>query len=133
VKPKVRILLIDKDNDFLTAQKAALEDQGYAVLTATSGEDGWETLRAEMPDLIVMDVILESHDTGFVLTQRIKNDPLFRGIPILLASSVAAQMGQHFTREKDGFWMKADEYLEKPVESEVLLQKVAGLLSSTES
>jgi CheY-like chemotaxis protein len=132
VKPKRRILLIDSDNDFLVAHRQALEAHGYEVLTAPTGSQGLDTVRAEMPDLVALDVMLEEHDTGFRVAADIKNDPLFRRIPVLLVSSVALTTGYRFSSEDDGYWMKADGYIEKPVEPEVLVRKIDELLDHVE-
>ena len=128
MKPKAKVLLVDKEAEFLRAQKAALEDHGYQVFTATSGRYGLETVRSELPDLIVLDVMLEGHDTGFAFCARIRNDPLFKRIPILMVSSVAQATGYRFSQEEDGYWMKSDDYLDKPVEPELLLERMEKLL-----
>lgn len=131
VQPKRRILLIDADPEFLAAQQAALTARGYEVLTAPTGSAGLDTVRAEMPDLVALDVMLEEHDTGFRVAATIKNDPLFRRIPVLLVSSVAMATGYRFSSEDDGYWMKADGYLEKPVEPEALVRRIDALLDHT--
>ncbi len=128
MKSRPRILLIDTDPDFLAAHQPPLEARGYEVLTASTGAEGLDTVRAEMPDLVALDVMLEEHDTGFRVAADIKNDPLFRRIPVLLVSSVALATGYRFSDEEDGYWMKADGYVEKPVEPEVLARKIEELL-----
>jgi len=128
VKPRRRILLIDTDPEFLAALQGALAAHGYEVLTAPTGSEGLDTVRAEMPDLVALDVMLEEHDTGFRVAADIKNDPLFRRIPVLLVSSVALATGYRFSSEDDGYWMKADGYIEKPVEPEALVVKIEELL-----
>ncbi|MCK4302768.1 MAG: response regulator [Candidatus Eisenbacteria sp.] len=128
MKDQARILLIDRDDEFLSTLKTALEGRGYIVATAASGQDGLEVVRANMPDLIIMEVMLENHDTGFSVTHQLKIDPLFGKIPVLLVSAVAQATGYHFTQEEDGFWMKSDDYLERPIDTDTLLQRVEALL-----
>jgi CheY-like chemotaxis protein len=77
--------------------------------------------------------MLEAHDTGFSVAADIKNDPLFRRIPVLLVSSVALATGYRFSSEDDGYWMKADGYVEKPVEPEALIRKIDELLDHVEA
>ncbi|NTV80087.1 MAG: response regulator, partial [Candidatus Aminicenantes bacterium] len=57
-----KILLVDDDPDFLEMHKAVLLNHGYEVLTAMSGREGLERVRAEMPDLIILDLMMEKHD-----------------------------------------------------------------------
>ena len=129
---KRKILLVDDDLDFLEMHKAVLINHGYEVTTATSAQEGWEKVRAEMPDLIVLDLMMEEHDAGFSFAQRIKNDPLFKKTPILMVTAVADATGYKFSLEEDGYWMKTDEFLDKPVEPSALVDSVKKLLDQKE-
>jgi len=128
MKPKTTILLVDDDPDFLEIHKTILEKHNYKVLTATSAEEGLMRVRTDMPDLIVLDLIMEKHDAGFSFSKRVKTDPLFKKIPILMVTSVAEATGYRFSLEEDGYWMKVDDFIDKPVKPEVLLKKVSSLL-----
>jgi CheY-like chemotaxis protein len=129
---KGRILLVDDDLDFLEMHKAVLVNHGYEVMTATSAQEGLEKVRTEMPGLIVLDLMMEKHDAGFFFSKQIKSDPLFKKIPILMVTAVADVTGFRFSLEKDGYWMKTDEFLDKPVEPSVLIEKVEKLLGKKE-
>jgi two-component system alkaline phosphatase synthesis response regulator PhoP len=129
--PKAKILLVDDDLDFLEMHKAVLKNRGYDVLTATSGNEGLEKVRADMPDLIILDLMMEKHDSGFAFSKEIKNDPLFKNIPILMVTAVAEATGYRFSLEEDGYWMKTDDFIEKPVMPDVLIGKIEKLLAET--
>ena len=129
---KARILLVDDDLDFIEMHKAVLVNHGYEVISATSAQEGLERVRTEMPDLIVLDLMMEKHDAGFSFSRQIKSDPLFKKIPILMVTSVADATGYRFSMEKDGYWMKTDEFLDKPVEPSVLVDTVDKLLEKKE-
>ena len=128
MKANGKILLVDDDPDFLEMHKTVLESRGYEVFTATSAQEGLGRVRAEMPDLIVLDLMMEKHDAGFSFSKTIKTDPLFRKIPILMVTAVAEATGYRFSLEEDGYWMKTDDFLNKPVPPEVLLETVDKLL-----
>ena len=128
MKASGKILLVDDDPDFLEMHKTVLESRGYEVFTATSAQEGLGRVRAEMPDLIVLDLMMEKHDAGFSFSKTIKTDPLFRRIPILMVTSVAEATGYRFSFEEDGYWMKTDDFLDKPVPPDVLLDTVDKLL-----
>jgi CheY-like chemotaxis protein len=132
MKASGKILLVDDDPDFLEMHKAVLQNHGYDVLTATSGQEGLERVRTEIPDLIILDLMMEKHDAGFSFSKTVKTDPLFRKIPILMVTSVAEATGFRFSLEEDGYWMKTDDFLDKPVRPEVLLERVDKLLRKRE-
>jgi two-component system alkaline phosphatase synthesis response regulator PhoP len=125
---KGKILLVDDDPDFLEMHSAVLENHGYEVFTATSGREGLMRVRAEMPDAIILDLMMEKHDAGFLFSRKIKMDPLFKEIPILMVTSVAEATGARFSLEDDGYWMKTDDFLDKPVHPQVLLERLDALL-----
>lgn len=125
---KNKILLVDDDPDFIEMHKAVLQNHGFEVLTATNGKEGMERVRTDMPDLIILDLMMEKHDTGFSFSSTIKSDPLFKKIPILMVTSVAEATGYRFSFEEDGYWMKTDDFLDKPVMPDVLIDRVNSLL-----
>lgn len=128
MKASGKILLVDDDLDFLEMHRAVLHNHDYEVLTAMSGQEGLERVRAEMPDLIILDLMMEKHDAGFSFSKTLKTDPLFKKIPILMVTSVAEATGYRFSLEEDGYWMKTDDFLDKPVPPAVLLDRVGKLL-----
>ncbi len=127
---KTRILLVDDDVDFIALNKAALENDGFDVVTAFSGREGLDKVRFEQPDLVVLDLMMEKHDTGFTVAKALKADPLYKRIPILMLSAAAAETGYEFSQELDGYWMKTDGYASKPLLPEDLLRRVKELLAA---
>ncbi|MGD0230659.1 MAG: response regulator [Syntrophorhabdales bacterium] len=126
---KKRILLVDDDVDFIDLNKAVLENHGFDVVAAFTGREGLDKVRFEQPDLIVLDLMLEKHDTGFTFAKAVKADPLYRNIPILMLTAVAETTGYDFSQELDGYWMKTDEYASKPLLPEELLKRVGEMLA----
>lgn len=123
-----RILIIDDDVDFVDLNKAVLENNGFEVETAFSAREGLDKVQFDAPDLILLDLMLEKHDTGFSFAKSIKADPRYKDIPILMISAVASETGYEFSQEQDGYWMKTDGFVPKPVEPDVLVQKINTLL-----
>lgn len=132
MKSKGKILLVDDDLDFLEMHRAILKNNGYDVLTATNGKEGMERIRTDMPDLIILDLMMEKHDAGFSFSRQVKSDPLFKKIPILMVTSVAEATGYRFSMNEDGYWMKTDDFLDKPVMPDVLISRVEKLLKEVE-
>ena len=126
---KTKILLVDDDVDFVDLNKAVLENHGFEVLVAFSGREGLDKVKFEEPDLIVLDLMLERHDTGFGFAKALKADPRYGKIPILLLTAVAETTGCDFSQELDGYWMKTDDYASKPLLPEELVKRIGGLLA----
>jgi len=128
------ILIIDKD-ERLPREKAALEEAGFTVITATTAADGLALARDRHPDLVISDVMLEKPDAGFVLGHRMKHDPALSRIPLVLLSSVSRELGVVFdlNSPEGRQWIKADLYLDRPIPLERLVGKVRGLLQHRQS
>jgi DNA-binding response OmpR family regulator len=126
---KTKILLVDNDVDFIDLNKAVLENNGFDVLVAYSGSEGLDRVRFEQPDLIVLDLMMEKHDTGFGFAKAMKADPTSKNIPILMLTAVGSETGMDFSQELDGYWMKTDDYANKPLLPEDLVKKINELLA----
>ena len=124
-----RILIIDDDPDITEAVKVILENQGYATDSATDGSKGIERVKANKPDLIILDVMMNTLSEGFLVSRELKKDPKYKNIPILMVTSVKEKTGIDFeTAAGDETWLPVEGYLNKPVKPEVLLDKVRTLL-----
>ncbi len=129
MEKKTKVLLVDDDVDFIDLNKAVLENHGFEVAVAFSGREGLDKVRFEQPDVIVLDLMMEKHDTGFTFAKSIKADPIYRNIPILLLTAVAGETGYDFSQELDGYWMKTDDYASKPLLPDELIKRIRDLLA----
>jgi DNA-binding response OmpR family regulator len=128
---KKKILIIDSDVDFIDQSKTALEEKGFEVISASDSREGIEKVSYEMPDIVLLELILEKHDAGFDLVKAIKADPRFKGIPVLMVTSAAGETGCDFCQDLDGYWMKTDDFVNKPVTPEELIKRINILLEKT--
>jgi DNA-binding response OmpR family regulator len=127
IQDKVKkILLVDDDIDLLEQHKTILQAKGFKIVTAENVEDGWNTFKKEKPDAAVIDLIMEEHDSGFILCHRIKRDQYGKNIPVFILTSATYVTGFKFgastSEEKE--WIKADALLNKPIVEEELLKKL---------
>ncbi len=112
-KKKKTILIVDDDHTTAAATKAFLEEKGYEVGHSPDGEAALSTLKTNIPDLILLDIIMPQID-GFTVARRIRYDERTKHIPIIVCS---AQEGM-----KDLFAIEGiNDYLLKPVDHEQLL------------
>lgn len=124
-----KILLIDDDPDLREVMNTVLSPQ-YDLELADSKEAGYKMLENSIPDLIVLDVMMESYDSGFEMCRELKNNDKYKDIRILILTSVDKRMNIDFKAEAgDPDWLPADDYISKPVEPQELLAKVENLLT----
>ena len=124
-----KILLVDDDPDFVDVNKLILENNGHEVICAFSGEEGWEKANSGNPDLFLLDVMMETPDEGFQLAYKIRADKKLKHKPIILLTSIGQVTGFKFDKDGDEDFLPVEEYLEKPVMPEILLEKIAKALA----
>ena len=118
-----KILLIDDDVDFVEATKMILESKPYEVVVAYEGEEGLRKAREGNPDLIILDVIMPVKD-GFTTAEQLKADPHLSKIPVLMLTSFTERGGETSIPASRGLELEAEDYIDKPVSPEELLQRV---------
>jgi DNA-binding response OmpR family regulator len=127
---QAKILLIDDDPDFVEATKTVLEDKSYMVITAYNGEEGLKKVVEEKPDLIILDVVMPGMD-GFAVCKELKENPhyhFFSNIPVLLLTIFPRGMEETQIPLSAGATMEAEDYVQKPVKPEELLNRTEALL-----
>ena len=127
-KVSYKILLIDDDLDFVNATETVLRSKSnYEVITATDGNTGLAKANDEKPDLILLDIIMPVED-GFAAAKKLKADPELQDIPVVLLTSFSQRVGETNLAVSQGLDLDVEDYLEKPIEPQDLLQKVEQLL-----
>ena len=122
MSPK-KILIVDDEVDLVETVRFPLEMEGFDVLVSYNGEDALSQARKEKPDLIILDLMLPKLD-GYKVCRLLKFDQRYKHIPILMLTAK--------TQEKDktlGMETGADEYITKPFEMDVLMEKVKAYLN----
>jgi CheY-like chemotaxis protein len=127
---KAKILVADDDPDMVESLKAILEGGGYEVVAAPDRDQAMEKIRAEKPDLAVLDVMMSTWQDGFEMARELKKDPEFKDMPVVLLTGVKDKTGIGFkSAAGDPQWCPVEGYLEKPVEPQVLLGEIEKHLS----
>lgn len=130
--PKAKILVIDDDPDFLKVVSMMLESGPYTVVTAKDPQEGKEKLFAEKPDLILLDIMMDSLFDGYSLCNDIKTSKEFeefKEVPVIFCSAVKELAGSRFNfgTEQQGL-AGPDDYIDKPVQSDDLFARIDKLL-----
>jgi CheY-like chemotaxis protein len=130
-----KILLVDDDKDLVASLAQVLRAHGYDAAAAYSGADGLKALLAERPDLIVLDVMMETDTAGFeaadVIRSRRETSKYreFRDIPIIILTAIDQVTNSRFSMDQaDSFLPGTNEFLTKPVDLDELLAKIGRVL-----
>ncbi len=121
-----KILLVDDDADFVEATKLILESKSYDVVVSYDGKEGLEKAQTEEPNLIILDVMMPEMD-GYEVCAKLKSDPKYRHIPILLLTAVGEAIPTTSYTKEMGMKIEADDYIPKPVELNELVERVENL------
>lgn len=126
---QVKIVVVDDDEDIRQALQAVLESKDYAVITAENKEDGMRAIAEEKPALAILDVMMGTWQDGFDMAREIKSDSELKDTLILMLTGVEGKTGLEFkSAAGDPNWMPVEGFLDKPVDSGVLLAEVEKLL-----
>ena len=129
-----KILVIDDDPDTILAVRLCLEHAGHTVLEAPGGKEGLGLLKTDRPELIILDVMMETQTEGFQLALKLRNpDPTseyagYSDIPILMLTAIHSTTPLRF--EPDIDYLPVELFVDKPIDPEDLVGKVDWILSA---
>jgi len=123
-----KILVIDDDADLVESVQNLLEAKGYDVESASDGQEGMQKAKAIKPNLILLDVMMNTKDEGFNVARKLNEMPEVKGTPVIMVTGVRKEMNLPFGFEPDETWLPVKQFLEKPVKPEVLLKAVADAI-----
>lgn len=130
-----KILLIDDDKDMTENIARVLRSKGYEVLEAHSGAEGLKIALKEKPDLLILDIIMETDTAGFEIADQIRSERSFskyktiRYTPIIILTAINQVTHYRFSLdEKNNFLPKINGFLTKPVNFDELLEKIKTVI-----
>jgi CheY-like chemotaxis protein len=127
-----RILVVDDDPDILLATRLTLKDAGHEVVEASNGAQALQQVKATHPDLIILDVMMDSTTEGFQMAFQLRSpDPTseyaeFSHIPILMVTAIHSTTPLRFGPDEE--YLPVDDFVDKPVDPAELVKKVEALL-----
>jgi CheY-like chemotaxis protein len=124
-----RIVIVDDNKDYLFTMETFLNRNGFSVKTASDGASGMELIKEESPDLIMLDVMMETTFSGFEVCRKVRNNPDLKDTPIIGISGMAEEIGTRFDKYGDADYFSPNVFMDKPVDKEVLLDKINELVS----
>ena len=125
----VRILIVDDDPDIRDVLTMILESRGYQTVAAADGIECLAALRAEEPDLMIIDLLMPKMD-GFAVLKELEDArwAKYRSTPILILSSVREEASRRRYELETALEFNVDDYIEKPIEPNLLLERVDQLV-----
>jgi two-component system, OmpR family, response regulator ResD len=122
------VLVIDDDVDYVASVQSLLESEGHEVVVANSGRAGLAAAASRRPDLIVLDIMMESTSEGYAVNQALRFGEEFNGlhdVPIVMVSSIRETPDERFGRAGEVDLVRPDWYLTKPLEVPRFLELVS--------
>ncbi len=122
------VLIVDDDPDYLIIMRLKVQQFGFDVITAEGQKEAERILETLKPDLAILDLMMETEDSGFILAYKMKRK--YPDVPVIIATAVTAETGMSFdpSSESDKEWIKADLFLDKGIRTDQLQKEIKKLL-----
>ena len=130
------LLIVDDDEDFASTTATVLRNEGYDVQVELDIDSAVISMESKPPDLAILDVMFpEDASAGFELARLMRHEKeQLKNIPILMLTAINTKFPLGFgSKDIDEEWMPVTEFLEKPVDFDVLREKVAKLLNANKA
>ncbi len=128
MEQRFKILVVDDDPDIVEAVTTVLESvDEYDVRTARDGMECVQAVKADLPDLLILDLLMPRMD-GFAVVRDLRGNPRFRKLPIMILTSVREDASHRRYELEMGLTMDVQDYIEKPVPPVELMRRVGNLL-----
>ena len=124
------ILIVDDDPDILDNIVTVLETQPYRLATAQDGKKCMEMLKQDVPDLLILDLLMPRLD-GWGVIREMRSEPRFARVPIMVLSTVIEDASRRRYELETGMAMDVQEYIQKPIAPTELIRLVEKMLQVT--
>jgi CheY-like chemotaxis protein len=128
-----KILIVDDNPDYLFTMETFLKNNGYDTRTAEDGKTAMEMIRAERPDMVLLDVMMETRFSGFEVCKKIRTDPELEQTLIVSITGMAEELGVGYDKYPDYHYFSPDDYIEKPVDKPYLLTRIQEIFKEAEA
>lgn len=132
MKKSLKIVMVDDNTDFLFTMETFLQRNGFEVLTADDGQKGMDLIRKEQPDLIMLDIMMETLFSGFEVCKQVRSDNDLKGIPIIGISGMGEELEIDYKQWPDYNYFRPDAFLDKPVDKQQLLQTIPQVIKKAQ-
>lgn len=117
-----KVFVVDDDIDILEALSMMFQEAGYGVIASSTGENVYEVVNAQQPDILILDVLLSGRD-GRTIAKNLKSNDNTKSLPIIMISA-------HPSAAKSSREVGADDFLAKPFDMNSIIGKVRGIIGN---
>lgn len=129
-----KLLIIDDDPDFVEGIMSVLQTAGYEVDAKYNPKEGFKALETGKYDLLLLDIMMGRGAEGVMVARKMRKDPKLRKMPVLIITGIREQIAYLFPGSAvSPHFVEVDELVEKPVEPQLLLDRVSALLKAAEA
>ena len=122
-----KILVVDDDPDFQNATRIILEKEGHLISSAKNGDEGYQRAQKDQPDIVILDVMMDSVLDGVSMSQQMHDDESTKAIPILMVTSIAnTDYAELFPTDE---YIHIRAFMSKPIDPAKLIKQVNKLLA----
>lgn len=121
-----KVLVVDDDPDFRESLGIFLTANGLRVVEASDGKEAFRVAMSELPEVIVMDIMMNERTEGLFTLQTIRRTPELRETPVIVVSSLYSDV-KSFSVSPERAWMGQDEFFPKPVDMPRLVEAIHAL------
>jgi CheY-like chemotaxis protein len=121
------ILIVDDDPDIVEGILTILETQSYRLATARDGKKCMEMVAQEVPDLLILDLLMPRMD-GWGVIREMRSEPRFARVPILVLTTVIEDASRRRYELETGMAMDVQDYVQKPAKPDDLIRRVEKML-----
>ena len=126
-----KILVVDDDPDFVNAAKIILESNHHDVIAAANGDAGYQRARDDRPDLVILDVIMDTILAGLSVSRRMHEDADLVDIPVIMVTSIAnSDYAELFPTDE---YIHINAFLSKPISPDELIRQVNKYLPKSKT
>ena len=124
----LKIVMVDDNTDFLFTMETFLQRNGFEVHTAEDGQQGMDLIRKERPDLILLDIMMETLFSGFEVCKEVRKDDALKDTPIIGISGMGEELEIDYKQWPDYDYFRPDAFLDKPVDKPQLLRMIPEVI-----
>jgi two-component system, OmpR family, alkaline phosphatase synthesis response regulator PhoP len=122
-----KVLVVDDDPDFVKVAAKVLDRAGHQVMSASSGAQALKVMRKEVPDVVLLDIMMSYILDGLDVSREMAEDPVLKSVPVIMVTSLTAVKGSELFPTDE--YIPVDQWLSKPVDPDTLLARVNEVLT----
>lgn len=129
----LKVVVVDDDRDYLFTMETFLKRNDFNVFTADNGKDGIALIKNQQPDVILLDVMMETLFSGYEVCKAVRSDPDVEFTPIVGISGMGDDIGVKYEQYQDDEYFTPDIFVEKPVDKELLIDIISQAIEKAKS